>query len=118
MNNIISMLLKARDVAHVHHWKVKSFSLHIALGELYEALQSMTDDLAEMYFGRFGTEGDIDLGPPLDFDLKDPVMFVRQLDSILDQSKSAIPQEGFLINKFEELQGMVSKIKYKVQNLA
>ena len=38
MENIIRNLLMAQRAAHVHHWKTKSFAIHLALGELYEAL--------------------------------------------------------------------------------
>ena len=54
MANLISVLMKARDVAHMWHWKVKSFSLHMALGELYEGLGDFMDELMEMYTADHG----------------------------------------------------------------
>lgn len=136
MDKVLSILFKARNVAHVHHWKVKSFSLHLALGELYEALIGFADSLAEMYMGRYGT--DITIGhahhhdeyprdgavPSLPqapdhhcFSEQDPIEFIRQLDCCLEELKLCIPQDGFLINKYEELQGLVSQTKYKMENL-
>lgn len=118
MANLVGVLLKARNVAHMWHWKVKSFSLHLALGELYDGLSEITDDLMEMYMGRYGTDAHVELGDPNPFSEQDPTEFVRQLDSFLADQEQLIPQDGFIVNKFQELQGMVSQIKYKVENLA
>jgi len=117
MANLVSQLLKARNVAHMWHWKVKSFSQHLALGELYDGLTEMTDSLMEMYMGRYGTADHIELSDPNAFSEQDPVEFVRQLDDFLDTQHDRIPQDDFIVNKFEELQGMVSQIKYKLENL-
>ena len=48
MENVLRILQMAQRVAQMWHWKVKSFSLHMALGELYEKLGQFADDLAEM----------------------------------------------------------------------
>jgi hypothetical protein len=120
MATLISVLLQASNVAKMWHWKVKSFSQHMALGELYEGLGDMTDALMEMYMGRYGTEGPdthIELSEPNGFSEQDPIEFIRQLDSFLDAEHDRIPQDKFIVNKFEELQGMVSTIKYKLENL-
>jgi DNA-binding ferritin-like protein len=120
MKNLITQLLIARNVAHMWHWKVKSFAQHLALGELYDGLSEMSDALMEMYMGRYGTEGPdthIELSQPNSFSEQDPVEFVRQLDSFLEGQHDQIVQDKFIVNKFEELQGMVSTIKYKLENL-
>lgn len=117
MENLLSMLLLARTVAHMWHWKVKSFSLHMSLGELYEELGEMMDELAEIYMGTYGAGGHVDIYRPNGFSEQDPVEFVNQLHAFLHDVHDKIPQDGFLVNKFEELQAMVSKIKYKVENL-
>ena len=117
MANLMGQLLKAQTVARMWHWKVKSFSLHMALGELYEGLSDMTDDLMEMYMGRYGTEAHVPLSDPNSFSEQDPLEFIQQLDDFLSAQESRIPQDGFLVNKYQELQGMVSKIKYKIENL-
>lgn len=117
MADLMGNLLKAQSVSRMWHWKVKSFALHMALGELYDGLSGMMDDLMEMYMGRYGTEAHIPMSDPNPFSEQDPLEFIRQLDHYLDVQESLIPQEGFIVNKFQELQGMVSKIKYKMTNL-
>lgn len=117
MEELISKLLLARNVAHMWHWKVRSFSLHLALGELYDNILSLTDELMEMYMGAYGTDAHIDIDPVNTFSDQDPIEFIRELHMYLKLAKETIPQDGFLINKYEELQGVVSQTKYKMENL-
>lgn len=117
MENVLATLLKAQTVARMWHWKVKRLSQHLALGELYDSLTELTDQLAEMYMGRYGTEGHIELSEPNPFSEQDPLEFVMQLDKFLEDQKEQIPQDGFIINKYEEIQGDVSTVLYKLQNL-
>lgn len=118
MAELMSKLMMARNVAHMWHWKVKSFALHMALGELYDGINLMMDDLMEMYMGRYGTDSHVEMSQPNIFSEKDPLEFISQLDHFLEIQHDMIPQDDFLVNKFEELQAMVSKIKYKMENLA
>jgi len=117
MAHLVGNLLKARDTAQMWHWKVKSFSMHMALGELYDELLSLTDELFEMYMGRYGTDAHIKLSDPNPFSEQDPLEFISQLDSYLELQHDIIPQDKFLVNKFEEIQGSVSRVKYKLMNL-
>lgn len=117
MANLIGQLLKATNVAKMWHWKVKSFAQHLALGELYDGLNTLTDELMEMYMGRFGTEAHVPLSEPNAFSEQDPIEFIRQLDDFLTSQEQRLPQVGFIVNKYQELQAMVSTIKYKLENL-
>lgn len=118
MSNLLTQLMVARNVAHMWHWKVKSFALHMALGELYEGLTEMMDELAEIYMGLAGQDAfHVDISRPNGFSEQDPLEFVNQLHEFLHDAHDKIPQDGFIVNKFEELQAMVSKVKYKVENL-
>ncbi len=117
MENLLALLLQARNVAHVHHWKVKSFSLHMALGELYELLEEFADSLAEMSMGAHGDLGEISNDHQCSFDKVDPLEFIFQLHSALEQVKETIPQDAWLINKYEEMQAAVATVKYKIENL-
>lgn len=116
MEQLLSLLLHAAKVAQVHHWKCKSFAKHLALGELYDALSGLSDDLAEMYMGKYGSEAPISTGP-WPFDEVDPNVFVTSLFVKLEELKPSIPQDGFITSKYEELQGAVSRVKYKLDNL-
>lgn len=118
MITVIRNLQMAQRVAQMWHWKVKSLSMHLALGELYETLGEMADELFEMYMGTYGTEAHIPLSDPNHFSEQDPIEFVRQLHEALKAMEHSFPQDGFLVNAYQELQGKVARIKYKVENLS
>lgn len=120
MENLLALLLQARNVAHVHHWKTKSFSLHLALGELYEQLTEFMDSLAEMAMGDIGDNdklGSIAWDEHTGWDKGSPLGFIGQLHQYLEDLKPTIPQKDWLINKYEEMQGNVAQIKYRMDNL-
>lgn len=117
MTELLSLLFQARNIAHVLHWKSNSLSMHMALGELYESIISFADDLAEMYMGRHGTDFKVEANASSNLDDSDPVSFIRQLDDKLTDLHDTFAKEEFLVNKFEELQAMISQTKYKIDNL-
>lgn len=117
MENVLRILQMSQRVAQMWHWKVKSFSQHLAFGELYEKLGEFTDELAEMWMGTYGVSGHVPLSDPNAFSEQDPLEFIRQLHSVLKELETTFPQDGFLVNKYQELQGEVSRLKYKLENL-
>lgn len=119
MSDLLEKLFAARDAAHMWHWKVKSLSLHLALGDLYEGLVDMADELAELFMGQFGQDSfHVRMGTSQGFSETDPLEFIKQLVVMLEDLHSQIPQDGHIVSKFEELQNMVIKTKYKMENLA
>lgn len=118
MNNLLRNLMMARDCAHVHHWQAKSLSLHLSLGELYESITGFMDELAEMYMGMSGQVVNPAQSDPNHFSQQDPLEFIRQLSGVLIELKSSVAQDPPLINKYEEMQGVVERIKYKMERLA
>jgi DNA-binding ferritin-like protein len=118
INNMLRNLMMARNCAHVHHWQAKSLSLHLALGELYEQITEFMDELAEMYMGMSGVTVSPQQSDPNHFSEQDPLEFILQFSGALEELKSSIPQDPPLINKYEEMQGEVARIKYKMEKLA
>jgi DNA-binding ferritin-like protein len=109
--------MMAQRTAQMWHWKVKSFSQHLALGELYDKLGDFADELAEIWMGKYGVDGHVELSGPNAFSEQDPLEFIRQLHTVLERLEGTIPQDGFIVNKYQELQAEVSRIKYKMENL-
>jgi hypothetical protein len=86
----------------------------MALGDLYETLIDLADELAEMYMGKYG-----DLKVPestIQFTMN-PEQFIIELSRSLEAFKSHMVQDGWFINKYEELQGEVQRVAYKIKNL-
>jgi len=55
----VSMALLGRDLAHLAHWKTKSYAQHKALGTFYENLLVLLDMFVEQYQGYYGKRMEI-----------------------------------------------------------
>ena len=54
MASFLATLLHSATNAHFMHWTTNSFSQHMALGEYYDEIVELTDQLGEAYFGCYG----------------------------------------------------------------
>lgn len=61
IEELISRVFKARNQAHLSHWKTKSYAEHQALGSFYDDLIDMIDKLVEACQGSKGIIGHVDL---------------------------------------------------------
>jgi hypothetical protein len=59
MENLISLLFLARDLAHREHLKTKSFAQHMALDSFYNEIIAKADAIAEAYQGAYELMKDI-----------------------------------------------------------
>ena len=50
-DEFVSLVLLDRDLAHLAHWKTKSYAEHKALNEFYDEIVGLADGLAEMLQG-------------------------------------------------------------------
>lgn len=55
----VSMVLLARDTAHLEHWKTKSYAQHKALNEFYDSVLELIDGFVEQYQGYYAKRMDI-----------------------------------------------------------
>jgi hypothetical protein len=120
INTLISALFEARTITHLLHLNTRSFARHMALGELYDTLNELADELAEMYLGT--TDENIELvggEGSGGFNKEDPIVFIAQLHAMLSMAKPAIEElhMPYFTNKYEELQGEVARVKYKLDRL-
>lgn len=55
----VSQGLLARDLAHLAHWKTKSYSEHVTLNKFYDQLLDLIDGFVEQYQGYYNKRMDI-----------------------------------------------------------
>lgn len=53
MEQFISLLFLARDVAHREHLRTKNFAAHMALNDFYHDIIEQTDGITEAYQGSY-----------------------------------------------------------------
>lgn len=61
IEEMISRAFAARNAAHLEHWKTRSFAVHTAAGEFYEAIPGLVDAIVEAHQGNGSLVGDVDL---------------------------------------------------------
>jgi hypothetical protein len=54
INELVERVFTTRNLVHFAHWSTGSYASHSALGELYDAIVSATDDVVENFQGEFG----------------------------------------------------------------
>ena len=52
--DFVSLVLLDRDLAHLAHWKTKSYAEHKALNEFYDSVLELIDGFVEQYQGYYG----------------------------------------------------------------
>ena len=95
----------------------------MALGDFYDKLLALTDDLAETYIGKY--PGDLDTASfatcgPMNFEnAMDARVFIQQVAEWAHVEKNKIPQsDSFLLNIWDEILALIFKTKYKLENLS
>jgi hypothetical protein len=53
IEQLISRVFYARNLAHYDHWRTKSYAQHKALGHFYDDVIEALDDIVEAYQGAF-----------------------------------------------------------------
>lgn len=113
--NLVSALFSARDKAHQLHLRTKSFSAHMALGDFYDELLTLADEIAEAVQGKYGVMEPVVATPsPGD----DAAAFIHELADWAETAHSYVPQgDTFLGNLIDEVQALIYRTKYKLDNL-
>lgn len=112
IEKLIARMFKARNTAHLCHWKTNSFAHHEALEGFYGGIISALDRYVEAHQGLFGLVGDV---PE---DTKDITKELRAdlvwLTENRDKVSNGVPA---LENIFDDLTATYLKTLYKLENL-
>jgi hypothetical protein len=108
--DLIQFLLEAANQVRVLHWGTSSYSEHVALGDLYEAISGATDKIAEALMGaqgkRLPLKGTLELA---DYAEGMPATYVQGIGKALE-SVTGLPTD--ILNMRDDLLGAVHKTSY------
>ena len=118
IEQLISRVFYARNVAHFEHWRAKgegSFAKHMALGSFYEEVIEALDDLVEAYQGAYDLIGNI----PAPETPKGDVLKLLQSDAewIEENHESICQGNRAVANLIDSLTGVYLSTIYKLRNL-
>ena len=110
LTDLLHFLLEATNQLRVLHWSTFSYSEHVALGDLYDALNDGTDKIAEALMGaqgkRLQLKGTLEL---VDYAEGMPASYVAGLGKALE-SIAGLPTD--ILNTRDDLLGAVHKASY------
>lgn len=110
----IAALLHSSTVTHFMHLSTDSFSAHKALGKYYEQIIVLVDDFAEAYQGRYNK---IKSYPGEFHDGKDPVKYLKSMQSFVDEAREELPQDSEIQNIIDEISQLINSTLYKLKFL-
>ena len=107
-------LLHSSTNTHFFHWVTNSYSQHKALGNYYDEIVELTDDLLEAYMGCYEQ---IKSFPSTYHQPKEPTKYLESLKSFVDDARKDLPQETQLQNIIDEIAQLIDSTLYKLKNL-
>lgn len=86
----------------------------MALGEYYEQIIELTDELAEAYFGVYGQ---IKSFPNTYHEPKEPLAYLQSLQSFIKEARDDLPKETELVQLIDNIADLVDTTIYKLKFL-
>ena len=107
-------MLHSATNTHFFHWNTDSFSKHMALGEYYEEIVELVDDLVESYMGCYEQ---IKTFPSVYHQPKEAVKYMESLKNFVDDARKDLPQETQIQNIVDEIAQLIDSTLYKLRFL-
>lgn len=120
VSKFFSKLFESREIAHIYHLQVNgeegSYSKHKALGNYYEEIVEMIDDLIEVYQGQYGIVYGYDIIDKSTSNRKDSVDYFENLGSYIKSEKKCISEEDtHLHSLIDNISCLVYKTLYMLK---
>jgi hypothetical protein len=118
MNDNMAMfaatLLHSATNAHFFHWSTNSYAQHKALGNYYDEIVELTDDLVEAYMGCYEQ---LKTFPSVYHQPKDALKYLESLNKFVEEARKDLPQETQIQNIIDEIAQLIDSTLYKLRFL-
>lgn len=116
IEELVSRVFTARNLAHLAHWKTKSYSQHMALGDFYDSIIDALDEIVECYQGEFKLIGNVPLNSAPT--MANITQYIKGECEWLDKNRDAISQgDSSIGNLVDSLHAIYQRTLYKLVNL-
>lgn len=110
----VATLLHSATNTHFFHWSTDSYAKHQALGEYYDGVVPLVDQLAESFMGKYGK---LTSFPSTYHQPKDPVKYLESLQNFVADARQDLPQDSELQNIIDEIADLINTTTYKLKFL-
>ena len=118
MNDNMAMfaatMLHSATNTHFFHWSTNSYSQHKALGNYYDEIVELVDDLVEAYMGCYDQ---LKTFPSVYHQPKDAGKYMESLKNFVDDARKDLPQETQIQNIIDEIAQLIDSTLYKLRFL-
>jgi hypothetical protein len=116
MGQLVMLLFHARTNAHVLHLQTRSYAMHKALNDFYDAVVPLADGLAESFQGQYGLIPEF----PAKYTPHDTpdALFTALVSWFAEhRSECGAPGDTHLQNQIDEVVALVRETQYKLKFL-
>lgn len=122
VSNFFSKIFESREMAHVYHLQVKgdvgSNAKHQALGDYYEGVLNMLDDLIEVYQGQYYLIEDYQIIDTSSTKTIDPIEYFQGLAECVKSCRYCINEEDTHLHSIiDDIVCLIYKTLYKLKYL-
>ena len=117
---LFSKLFESREMAHIYHLQVSgepgSHAKHTALGEYYDGVLDLIDDLIETFQGQYGIVEEYATIDTKETGSKDTIEYFNELARFIKEERKCINDEDtHLHNIIDEVVALVYRTLYKLK---
>jgi len=113
----VSGILHSRTQIHIYHLQTKSFAVHKALNDYYDAVVDLFDGLVESYQGKHGIVEDYKCDGYDNYtSVNSAIEYLRKLDKTIEGSRKSV-KESFIQNQIDTVQELIYSTIYKLKFL-
>jgi len=117
---LLSKLFESREMAHIYHLQVNgemgSHAAHTALGEYYDGVLELIDDLIETYQGQYGIVDGYETIDTAETKTKEKIAYFEELSQFVKHGRKAISLEDtHLQNIIDEVVALIYRTLYKLK---
>ena len=121
-SKFFSKLFESREIAHIYHLQVNgdpgSHGKHIALGDYYDGVLSLIDDLIESFQGQYGIIEEYDVIDTNDTKSKDTIEYFNELARFIKEERKCINEEDTHLHSIiDDVVVLLYKTLYKLKYL-
>lgn len=111
VDKLVPLLFYTRDTAHLAHLRTTSYAQHEAIGEFYNQLLDLTDDLVEAYQGYYGDFLDISIPAAHE------IMTIKSLTNLDEVVNSCASDTIGIQNILDDISTLINTTLYKLKFL-
>jgi len=119
-SKFFSKLFESREMAHIYHLQVNgdmgSHAKHTALGEYYDGVLGLIDDVIETFQGQYGIIEEYDVIDTKDTKSKDTIEYFNELARFVKEERKCINiEDTHLHSVIDDIVVLIYKTLYKLK---